>query len=60
MTLDAVLAEVARTGLDNVVVTGGEPLEHPGFVDVVDASQGGRKAHRGRDGGHAAPAERGR
>ena len=40
MTLDAVLAEVARTGLDNVVVTGGEPLEHPGFVDVVDALKG--------------------
>jgi len=37
MTLDAVLAEVASTGLENVVVTGGEPLEHPGFVDVVDA-----------------------
>jgi len=27
MTLDAVLAEVASTGLENVVVTGGEPLE---------------------------------
>src|SRR5258708_34877276 len=37
MTLDAVLAEVASTGLENVGVTGGEPLEHPGFVDVVDA-----------------------
>jgi len=37
MTLDAVLAEVAGTGLENVVVTGGEPLEHPGFVDVTDA-----------------------
>ena len=44
MTLDAVLAEVARTGLDNVVVTGGEPLEHPGFVDVVDAlKEAGRR-----------------
>jgi organic radical activating enzyme len=31
------LAEVASTGLENVVVTGGEPLEHPGFVLVVDA-----------------------
>src|SRR3989442_15286056 len=40
MTLDAVLAEVASTGLENVVVTGGEPLEHPGFVDVVDALKG--------------------
>src|SRR5438132_5492601 len=36
-TLDAVLAEVSNTGLDNVVVTGGEPLEHPAFVALVDA-----------------------
>ena len=27
-TLDALLAEVTSTGLDNVVVTGGEPLAH--------------------------------
>jgi 7-carboxy-7-deazaguanine synthase len=36
-TLEAVLAEVAMTRLDNVVVTGGEPLEHPVFVALVDA-----------------------
>jgi len=36
-TLDALLAEVTSTGLDNVVVTGGEPLEHPAFVALVDA-----------------------
>src|SRR5256712_2669582 len=36
-TLDALLAEVTSTGLDNVVVTGGEPLEHPAFVALADA-----------------------
>jgi len=36
-TLEAVLAEVAMMRLDNVVVTGGEPLEHPAFVALVDA-----------------------
>src|SRR2546428_14032742 len=36
-TLDALLAEVTSTGLDNVVVTGGEPLQHPAFVALVDA-----------------------
>ena len=35
MTLDGLLANVAATGLENVVVTGGEPLEQPGFAAVV-------------------------
>ena len=39
-TLDALLAEVTSTGLDNVVVTGGEPLEHPAFVALVDGLTG--------------------
>jgi 7-carboxy-7-deazaguanine synthase len=36
ITLDALLAQVAAAGLENVVVTGGEPLEHPAFTTVVN------------------------
>jgi 7-carboxy-7-deazaguanine synthase len=35
-TLDALLADVADAGMENVVVTGGEPLEHPAFTTVVN------------------------
>jgi 7-carboxy-7-deazaguanine synthase len=35
LTLDALLAEVRGAGPDNVVVTGGEPLEHPAFAPLV-------------------------
>jgi 7-carboxy-7-deazaguanine synthase len=35
VTLDALLAQVRDIGLENVVVTGGEPLEHSGFPAVV-------------------------
>jgi organic radical activating enzyme len=35
-TLGALLAEVHGFGLENVVVTGGEPLEHAGFAAVVN------------------------
>src|SRR5258708_21290291 len=49
MTLDAVLAEVASTGLENVAVTGGEPLEHPGIHRRSGCSQGGRQAPPARD-----------
>jgi organic radical activating enzyme len=35
LALDAIEAEVAKHRLTNVVVTGGEPLEHPGFVPLV-------------------------
>jgi 7-carboxy-7-deazaguanine synthase len=35
--LDALVAEVAGAGPRNVVVTGGEPLEHPVFVPLVTA-----------------------
>jgi 7-carboxy-7-deazaguanine synthase len=35
MTLDAVLQRVKDAALPNVVVTGGEPLEHPAFVPLV-------------------------
>ena len=34
-TLDALLAEVKAAGPENVVVTGGEPLEHPAFADLI-------------------------
>jgi organic radical activating enzyme len=34
-TLDTLLAEVAALGCENVVVTGGEPLEHPAFAALV-------------------------
>src|SRR5438876_5829707 len=37
MPLDEVLARVNDAGVDNVVVTGGEPLEHPAFVPLVSA-----------------------
>lgn len=35
MMLDALLARVKDAGAGNVVVTGGEPLEHPAFVPLV-------------------------
>lgn len=35
LMLDTLLARVKDTGVQNVVVTGGEPLEHPAFVPVV-------------------------
>jgi organic radical activating enzyme len=35
MTLEAVLGRVKEATTANVVVTGGEPLEHPGFVPLV-------------------------
>jgi organic radical activating enzyme len=35
VTLEALLAEVKAGGAENVVVTGGEPLEHPAFVPVI-------------------------
>ena len=35
-TVDALLADVKAFGLENVVVTGGEPLEHPAFSAVVN------------------------
>jgi organic radical activating enzyme len=34
-SLDTLLGEVRAAGPDNVVVTGGEPLEHPAFVRLV-------------------------
>jgi 7-carboxy-7-deazaguanine synthase len=40
IALDALLAEVGAAGVDNVVVTGGEPLEHPAFVPLVGALKG--------------------
>jgi organic radical activating enzyme len=36
-TLDAVLATVTAAAARNVVVTGGEPLEHAAFVPLVEA-----------------------
>ncbi len=36
-TLDALLAQIASLDVDNVVVTGGEPLEHPAFASLVSA-----------------------
>jgi organic radical activating enzyme len=36
-TLDSILTTVAQASVDNVVVTGGEPLEHPAFAALVDA-----------------------
>ncbi len=35
LALDALLAEVKAGGAENVVVTGGEPLEHPAFVPLI-------------------------
>jgi len=37
MTLDAILDRVKAAATANVVVTGGEPLEHPAFVPLVSA-----------------------
>ena len=34
-TLEALLAEVKAGGADNVVVTGGEPLEHPALLPLL-------------------------
>jgi len=36
-TLDRILGNVAEAGVENVVVTGGEPLEHPAFAPLVHA-----------------------
>ncbi len=36
-TLASLMAEVTAAGCDNVVVTGGEPLEHPAFAPLVAA-----------------------
>ena len=35
VTLDALLAAVKAAGPENVVVTGGEPLEHPAFAELI-------------------------
>jgi organic radical activating enzyme len=35
LTLDSLLRQVAAAGPQNVVVTGGEPLEHPALVPLV-------------------------
>jgi organic radical activating enzyme len=43
-TLDRVLAVVAEAAVENVVVTGGEPLEHPAFAVLVNALKS--KGHR--------------
>jgi len=58
MTLDA----VCRSGQNRARTTCRHPVAS--LSSTLDSStwscsQGGRKAHRGRDGGHAAPAERG-
>jgi 7-carboxy-7-deazaguanine synthase len=36
-TLEALLAQIASLHVENVVVTGGEPLEHPQFASLVNA-----------------------
>ena len=36
-TLDALLAQIAPLHVDNVVITGGESLEHPAFESLVNA-----------------------
>jgi 7-carboxy-7-deazaguanine synthase len=36
-TVDRILETVAEAAVDNVVVTGGEPLEHPAFAPLVHA-----------------------
>lgn len=36
MTLDALVAEVKAAARQNVVVTGGEPLEQPAFAPLID------------------------
>ncbi len=38
--LNQLLAEVKAAGVENVVVTGGEPLEHPAFAPLVAALKG--------------------
>jgi organic radical activating enzyme len=43
-TLDRVLASVTEAAVENVVVTGGEPLEHPAFAALVNALKS--KGHR--------------
>jgi organic radical activating enzyme len=43
-TLDRVLATVTEAAVENVVVTGGEPLEHPAFAALVTALKS--KQHR--------------
>lgn len=43
-TLDRVLATVSEAAVENVVVTGGEPLEHPAFAVLVSALKS--KRHR--------------
>lgn len=40
VTLAALLDEVRAAGLENVVITGGEPLEHPAFAPLVTALKG--------------------
>jgi organic radical activating enzyme len=40
LTLDTVLAAVEQAVATNVVVTGGEPFEHPAFVPLVQAVAG--------------------
>ena len=39
-TLDALIAQVVEARVHNVVVTGGEPLEHPAFAALVAALGG--------------------
>lgn len=36
-TVEAVVAQIASLGVENVVVTGGEPLEHPQLASLVHA-----------------------
>src|SRR5713226_7503377 len=36
-TLDALVAQIASLNVENVVITGGEPLEHPAFASIVSA-----------------------
>jgi 7-carboxy-7-deazaguanine synthase len=36
-TVDRILETVAEAAVENVVVTGGEPLEHPAFAPLVQA-----------------------
>ncbi|HEV8641550.1 MAG TPA: 7-carboxy-7-deazaguanine synthase QueE [Methylomirabilota bacterium] len=40
VTLDVLLAEVKAAGPQNVVVTGGEPLESPAFAPLIDGLKG--------------------
>src|SRR5436309_1703654 len=36
-TLEALLAQMTALKVENVVITGGEPLEHPAFAPLVNA-----------------------